>query len=128
MIDVDVWVRGQQDGTTRRIEGVPEDAAGWTDRDVKALLEQMLLALDRAKNPGAEAPAVSLAQGGLLWDGGRVGLDDDRCVEDGEHDWLWHSADWRLGVDGQGSECWTEWRCGRCDAVSWVGPDRDLFA
>jgi hypothetical protein len=30
MIDVDVWVRGQQDATTRRIEGVPENAATWT--------------------------------------------------------------------------------------------------
>ena len=51
MIDVDVWVRGQQDATTRRIEGVPEDAASWTDDDVKSLLEQMLMALERAKNP-----------------------------------------------------------------------------
>jgi hypothetical protein len=65
MIDVDVWVRGQQDATTRRIEGVPEDAAGWTDRDVKVLLEQMLLALDRAKNQASEAPAVSLR--GFSW-------------------------------------------------------------
>ena len=42
MIDVDVWVRGQQDATTRRIDGVPENADAWTDGDVKSLLEQML--------------------------------------------------------------------------------------
>ena len=65
MIDVDVWVRGQQDATTRRIEGVPEDAAVWNDDDVKVLLEQMLLALDRAKNPSGESPPVSLR--GFSW-------------------------------------------------------------
>jgi len=65
MIDVDVWVRGQQDATTGRIEGVPEDVGTWTDRDVQALLEQMLLALDCARNPGADAPMVSLR--GFSW-------------------------------------------------------------
>jgi hypothetical protein len=65
MIDVDVWVRGHQDATTRRIDGVPEDAAAWTDEDVKALLEQMLLALERAKNPGGDAPEISLR--GFSW-------------------------------------------------------------
>ena len=65
MIDVDVWVRGQQDATTRRIEGVPENAATWTDEDVKSLLEQMLMALERAKNPGGVAPAIALR--GFSW-------------------------------------------------------------
>jgi hypothetical protein len=65
MIDVDVWVRGQQDATTRRIDGVPDDAAVWTDEDVKALIEQMLLALERAKNPGGELPQISLR--GFSW-------------------------------------------------------------
>jgi hypothetical protein len=64
-MDVDIWVRGQQDATTRRIEGVPADAAEWTDEDVKGLLEQMLLALERAKNPGGEPPPVSLR--GFSW-------------------------------------------------------------
>jgi hypothetical protein len=65
MIDVDVWVRGRQDATTARIEGVPEDATAWTDEDVRELLQQMLLALDRAKNPGGEEPQVSLR--GFSW-------------------------------------------------------------
>ena len=64
-MDVDVWVRGQQDAITRKIEGVPEDASEWTDDDVKALLEQMLLALERAKNPGGDAPPISLR--GFSW-------------------------------------------------------------
>ena len=65
MIDVDVWVRGQQDARTDRISGVPDDAPTWTDADVRMLLEQMLLALDRAKNPGGEPPSVSLR--GFSW-------------------------------------------------------------
>jgi len=65
MIDVDVWVRGQQDATTRKIEGVPDDPSAWTDDDVKALLEQMLLALERTKNPGGDAPAIALR--GFSW-------------------------------------------------------------
>lgn len=64
-LDVDVWVRGQQDAITRKIEGVPENAAVWTDSDVRSLLEQMLLALEGAKNPGGEAPAISLR--GFSW-------------------------------------------------------------
>jgi hypothetical protein len=64
-VDVDVWVRGQQDATTRRIEGVPEEASEWTDADVRSLLEQMLLALERAKNPDGEAPVISLR--GFSW-------------------------------------------------------------
>jgi hypothetical protein len=65
MIDVDVWVRGRQDATTAHIEGVPENAAGWTDEDVKGLLEQMLLALERVKNPDGDAPQVTLR--GFSW-------------------------------------------------------------
>lgn len=64
-MDVDVWVRGQQDASTRKIEGVPEDAELWTDADVRSLLEQMLLALERAKNPGGDAPQISLR--GFSW-------------------------------------------------------------
>jgi hypothetical protein len=64
-VDVDVWVRGQQDATTRQIDGVPEDATVWTDADVRSLLEQMLLALERTRNPGGEAPQISLR--GFSW-------------------------------------------------------------
>jgi hypothetical protein len=64
-MDVDIWVRGRQDAITRSIEGIPEDAAQWTDEDVRLLLEQMLLALDRAKNPGGEQPQISLR--GFSW-------------------------------------------------------------
>jgi len=64
-MDVDVWLRGQQDAITRKIDGVPAKAADWIDGDVRLLLEQMLLALEKAKNPSGEAPPVSLR--GFSW-------------------------------------------------------------
>lgn len=64
-MDVDVWVRGHQDAVTGKIEGVPENAALWNDADVRSLLEQMLLALERARNPGGETPQISLR--GFSW-------------------------------------------------------------
>ena len=64
-MDVDVWVRGHQDATTRKIEGVPENAEVWTDADVRSLLEQMLLALEGVKNPGGDTPQISLR--GFSW-------------------------------------------------------------
>ena len=65
VMDVDIWVRGHQDATTRKIEGVPENASGWTEADVRSLLEQMLLALEKAKNPAGDAPPISLR--GFSW-------------------------------------------------------------
>jgi len=65
MIDVDVWVRGRQDATTERIAGVDNDAAGWSDEDVKTLLEGMLLALQRTNDPSGDPPPVTLR--GFSW-------------------------------------------------------------
>ena len=65
MIDVDVWVRGRQDATTQKIVGIEHDASGWTDEDVKLLLEGMLLALQRTNDPAGEPPAVTLR--GFSW-------------------------------------------------------------
>lgn len=65
MIDVEVWVRGRQDATTERITGIENDAAAWTDDDVKLLLEGMLLALQRINDPAGEPPPVTLR--GFSW-------------------------------------------------------------
>ena len=65
MIDVDVWVRGRQDANTERIKGIEADASSWTDADVKALLEGMLLALQRSNDPNGDPPAVTLR--GFSW-------------------------------------------------------------
>lgn len=65
MIDVDVWVRGASSAVTEKMKGVPADAESWTVADVKVLLEQMLKALDRARDPKGDPPAVSLR--GFSW-------------------------------------------------------------
>ena len=65
MIDVDVWVRGASSAVTQKMIGLSADAESWTVTDVKLLLEQMLKALDRARDPSADPPAVSLR--GFSW-------------------------------------------------------------
>jgi len=65
LVDVDVWVRGTSDAHTEKLAGVPADASGWTDHDVRTLLTEMLLALERTRNPGSEPPPVSLR--GFSW-------------------------------------------------------------
>jgi hypothetical protein len=74
-IEVDIWVRGTPAAATHTIEVVRAQADTWTDVDVKRLLSEMLLALDREKNPGSESPIVALR--GFSWivspyDGGGV--------------------------------------------------------
>lgn len=64
-IEVDVWVRGTEHATTRTISGVSLPADAWRDSDVHRLLSEMLLALEREKNPGGEAPPVTLR--GFSW-------------------------------------------------------------
>jgi hypothetical protein len=64
-IEVDVWVRGTEHAHTRVIGSVSANPAAWTDTDVHRLLSEMLLALEREKNPGGEAPPVTLR--GFSW-------------------------------------------------------------
>lgn len=65
MIDVDVWVRGATQAVTQKMKGVPADADSWTVADVKLLLEQMLKALERTRDPHGEPPPVSMR--GFSW-------------------------------------------------------------
>lgn len=65
MIEVDVWLRGNNHATTMQVPSVPTDASTWTDVDVERLLTEMLVALDREKNPGGDRPEVSLR--GFSW-------------------------------------------------------------
>jgi hypothetical protein len=64
-VEVDVWVRGSQHAATHTISAVSPDAATWSDDDVRRLLSEMLLALEREKNPDGEAPVVTLR--GFSW-------------------------------------------------------------
>jgi len=63
-IEVDVWVRGTQQATTRHIS-LPTAADQWTDADVRTLLTEMLRAIEREKNPDGDPPPVSLR--GFNW-------------------------------------------------------------
>ena len=62
---VDIWLRGDHTATTRNIEGVVHEPAIWTDDDVKAVLEGMLLEMHRLKHPGDSEPYVALR--GISW-------------------------------------------------------------
>jgi hypothetical protein len=65
LVEVDVLVRGSQHAVTRQIASVPVDASTWTDADVRQLLSEMLLALERENNPDGDRPPVTLR--GFSW-------------------------------------------------------------
>ncbi len=62
---VDVWLRGDDFATTATIERVTARPAAWTDDDVRLMLEEMLRAMSRLKNPADAERAVTLR--GLSW-------------------------------------------------------------
>jgi hypothetical protein len=64
-MSVDVWVRGTTVARTEVLKGVAADASRWTESDVRDLLTEMLLALQRVQNPDGEPPQVTLR--GFSW-------------------------------------------------------------
>jgi hypothetical protein len=48
---VEIWLRGDNHATTETISPVSREPSAWTDADVVHVLEEMLRALERAKNP-----------------------------------------------------------------------------
>ena len=64
-MDVDVWVRGTNHARTEALGGIPEDPLAWTAAEVRTLLTEMLLALERVRNPGGDPPTVALR--GFSW-------------------------------------------------------------
>ena len=62
--DVEIVLRDRNYAVTERIEhtGAP---AEWTDEDVEQVLKEILLAIDRVKNPSAVARFVALR--GFSW-------------------------------------------------------------
>lgn len=63
---VDIWLRGDNHATTEVITTVPREPKTWTDGDVAAVLEAMLRAIDRAKNPASD-PDRPVALRGFSW-------------------------------------------------------------
>jgi len=66
-VSVDVWLRGQDFATTRKIEGVLREPPAWTDEDVRAVLHGMLLEMHRAKHPDPDDSVPSISLRGLSW-------------------------------------------------------------
>lgn len=64
-VEVDVWVRGTLEAETCEIHSLPDDPNEWDEQDVRLLISEMLLALERQKNPGGEPPPVTLR--GFSW-------------------------------------------------------------
>jgi hypothetical protein len=62
--DVEIVLREQNVATTERLAHATEPAA-WNEDDVEAVLKDILLAIDRAKNPEATARYVALR--GFSW-------------------------------------------------------------
>ncbi len=52
---VDIWLRGNNHATTETIAPVEREPRAWSDADVTAVLVGMLRALERAKDPAADA-------------------------------------------------------------------------
>jgi hypothetical protein len=65
-IEAEVWVRGEQHATTQVVTSLDRQPRAWTERDVTEILVGMLRALDRAKNPDAEADRP-VALRGFSW-------------------------------------------------------------
>ncbi|MFL6278525.1 MAG: hypothetical protein ACJ731_00300 [Vicinamibacterales bacterium] len=73
--DIEIVLRDRETAIVERLEHEGSGAAEWTELDVDAVLKSMLLAIDRAKNPGAQDRYVALR--GFSWiveptDGGVV--------------------------------------------------------
>jgi len=64
-IPIDVWLRGTDVAKTTTIQGPEQLPAAWTDDDVRLVLERMLQAMDREKNPEGEARTIALRS--LSW-------------------------------------------------------------
>ena len=72
--DIEIVLRDRNEAVTERVTQ-PGEPADWTERDVEAVLKEILLSIDRAKHPGDVERHVALR--GFSWivepaDGGVV--------------------------------------------------------
>ena len=65
IFDVDIVLRERHYAVTERVVHAGNDPMGWTDADVESVLKAILLAIDRVKNPAADARYVALR--GFSW-------------------------------------------------------------
>jgi hypothetical protein len=65
-LEIEIWLRGNDFATTEIVEMAIASPEGWTDGDVRILLEELLRAIDRAKHPDAD-PHRPVALRGFNW-------------------------------------------------------------
>jgi hypothetical protein len=65
-IPVDIWLRGDNHATTETIASLEREPREWTEHDVAAVLEGMLRAIDKARNPEA-SPGRPVVLRGFSW-------------------------------------------------------------
>ncbi|HXE79520.1 MAG TPA: hypothetical protein VNK41_02120 [Vicinamibacterales bacterium] len=65
-LDIEVWLRGNDFATNQIVDVPVAEPAGWTDRDVRLILQALLRAIDRARNPDADPERV-IALRGFSW-------------------------------------------------------------
>jgi len=65
-LDIEVWLRGNDFATNQLVDLPVADPAGWSDREVRLLLEALLRAIDHARHPDAD-PDRPVALRGFNW-------------------------------------------------------------
>ena len=63
---VEIWLRGENHATSTTIAPAAREPRAWTEADIVAVLEGMLRALERAKNPEVAADRP-VALRGFSW-------------------------------------------------------------
>jgi hypothetical protein len=65
VFDLEIVLRDRDSAIAEKSVHAGNDAPAWTEADVQEILKAMLLAVDRAKNPGSEQRFVALR--GFSW-------------------------------------------------------------
>jgi hypothetical protein len=65
-LEIEVWLRGNDFATTVVSDTTMASPEGWTDGDVRVLLEELLRAIDRAKHSDAD-PQRPVTLRGFNW-------------------------------------------------------------
>ena len=65
-LDIEVWLRGNDFATNDSVDVAVPDPAVWSDQHVRLVLEELLRAIDRAKNPDADRDRP-IALRGFSW-------------------------------------------------------------
>ena len=63
--DIEIVLRERDYAVTETVHHTGNGVAQWTDHDVEAVLKEILLAIDRVKNPGTHVRYVALR--GFSW-------------------------------------------------------------